>query len=62
MPPGMVFVPWFDEGVFIPVPDSQLGLSKASVFDVPEPGAYTYSTAEPGGNNSCLERFRGRLR
>ena len=34
----------------VAIPDSQLGLSKTSVFDVPDPAVYTYTTAEPGGN------------
>jgi len=34
----------------VPVADSQLGLSKTSVFDVPVPAPFVYAAHEPGEN------------
>jgi len=41
------------------IPDTQLGLSKTSVFDTPDPPAFAYPTAEPGGNPKLARPFHG---
>jgi len=42
-----------------PVPDHQLGLSKTSVADVPEPAAFSFPTADPGENKPYPRGFPG---
>ena len=33
-----------------PIPDDQLGLSKTSVYDVPDPAVFEYGKADPGSS------------
>lgn len=42
-----------------PLPANSMGLSKASVFDVPEPKVYHYNTAQPGQSNLLPRAYPG---
>jgi nitrate reductase (cytochrome), electron transfer subunit len=42
-----------------PVDDSELGLSKTSVFDTPSPEAFTYTESFPGTNEALPRAYTG---
>jgi nitrate reductase (cytochrome), electron transfer subunit len=40
-----------------PIPDDSIGLSKTSVYDVPDPAVYKYGGGDPGTNKRAVRSY-----